>query len=702
MLELKVSSAALKTLYGGGRSLIVDALVADTVSTLTGSRYHVLHAHSDGRITVAGEAADSARLSLPGVPAGLCGFILLEGIKGIYAEWGGERLLAKGRAAYPVCLLGADRAGDQQAIATFLIDMQGELIEAVSGNASALEAQLVYLRQASERMMTSLTIAERIMDSVGYENIMPVATLMPGKATLKLDVDGGDSFEQILPVDGLGLAALSLHVKDRAKGNGQITLRLRRDFDGKILAEAGRGYAQLKAGWNMFRFEDIVTDVMGDLRLEILGRSERKGDVPVFSMAATKADRFGSKGKGESLALELFKNIFRPDIASQELEEYRAKSGTVSVKTCPGFFPDRVGFYGGEARLAAAAGEVRFAPLQLSVDYGWVQAHLASDGVTGITVAQQVHAADRGIALDVEVPETRAPFMLVRAVYVRTLDNIESVVHGFAADTVDGTHVLAHASTVLGGGAKHRFELTFDKGVDAEGFVVIYARTLDERVDNGWIRLKSVERLHRPKTLAPQSAAGTLASADQRWLVRALRPPELSGLVEFIEGAEMLESLSIQNGFSPLLLDENGGYLQTHPLRDRISGAVVPSLATAGTRKLIATAGTAHPAAPEFIYVLAVRPHSGTPLKALLDKVADAASDPAVQGGAQQVTDGAIWAARCLPATKQARIELEFADPLPVNHDVVFATLSIGGVNSYGWCRWTSIGLVSSDGNYNG
>lgn len=81
MLELKVSSAALKTLYGGGRSLIVDALVADTVSTLTGSRYHVLHAHSDGRITVAGEAADSARLSLPGVPAGLCGFILLEGTK---------------------------------------------------------------------------------------------------------------------------------------------------------------------------------------------------------------------------------------------------------------------------------------------------------------------------------------------------------------------------------------------------------------------------------------------------------------------------------------------------------------------------------------------------------------------------------------------------------------------------------------------
>jgi hypothetical protein len=200
-----------------------------------------------------------------------------------------------------------------------------------------------------------------------------------------------------------------------------------------------------------------------------------------------------------------------------------------------------------------------------------------------------------------------------------------------------------------------------------------------------------------PKDAAPKDAA-----KDQRWMVRAMRLPELSGLVGFIEGPEKLEALSIGLGFSPMLLEENGGYLQTHPLKDRISAAVVPMLAGAGTRKLVATATTAHPAAPDFIYILAVRPHDEHGGKAAMDRVADIAIEAEQQTGEQQNTDGVTWAARRLAATETSRLELEFDEPLDGAHDVIFATLTVDGQNSYGWCRWTSLGMISADGSVYG
>lgn len=701
MLELKLTTAALKALYGGAQVIIADTRVAPIVQRHAAAAFTVLSVDGEGRIHSPDEADGRAAChDVHGVSGSVCAFVLTDASKAVYAEWGAERLLARGHGDMPVLVVPHNPLEAVQIILAFLLEVQSSLYSKMAGNVTALEEQVIYLRQSSERMMTTLSVAKRVMDSVGYDDIMPVASLVPGKQGMNLASCGHAGFSQLLPVDGLGLAALSLFVRKAGSGEGQVTLLLRRDFDGKILARTAASIAVLHEGWNRFLFDDLVTDVMGDVRLDIQWQATGDARPPEFAMAAAKADRFGREG-GETLALQLFKRVFQPDLAASKLQEYAASSSHVQLETLPGFFPSRLGFYGGEARLKAASNELPFAPLQYSDTEGWAQAHVASDGVTGLTFALPVSAGDSDVRVRVAYLDGQPSGVMVRAVYVRSLENIEAVIHAFACGQASTDDILGHCTMLLGAEQAKDLPLVLPEGIEENGFLVLFAKTLDASAARGWLRLEKVCRArHLPDAARERSPRGT--KGDQRWMVRAMRLPELSGLVEFIEGTDTLEALSVSLGFSPMLLEENGGFLQTHPLKDRISAAVVPTLAGPGTRKLVATATTAHPAAPDFVYIFAVRPHDGQPAKPFMDKVAEVVANSVPHSGEQQCTDGVTWTARKLSATETGRLELEFSTPLEGAHDVIFATLTVDGLSSYGWCRWTSLGIISADGPVHG
>jgi hypothetical protein len=697
MLELKLTSAALKALYGGGRVVIADSKVAPIVCKHVAAAFTVLSVDASGHIRMPDEeTGNSACHDVHGVTGNVCAFVLTKESKAVYAEWGAEHLLARGHGGLPVLVVPHNPLEAVQGILAFLLEVQSSHFRQMAENVAGLEEQVVYLRQSSERMMTTLSVAERIMDSVGYEDITPVATLEPGKQLLDSSTCPDNCFSQVLPVDGLGLIALSLFVRAAGSGEGQVTLQLRRDFDNKPLARATSSYAALKEGWNMFRFDDVVCDVMGDVRLDIQWQDVDTARMPGFGLADAKADRFGRDGSGETLALQLFKRIFRPDLAAAETREYAHCGSRVDIETAPGFFPSRIGFYGGAPRLQAVASELPFAPLQSSDTEGWTQAHLASDGVTGVTFALPVTADDVSVSASVALDGGQALTVAAKALYVRSLDNIEAVMHALASGEPVPDTVLCHRAMLLDGGAVKEIVLCLPEGTVADGFLVVFAESLGPQSLGGWLRLVKIKRSRRlpadQRRVRPEGH-----SAEGRWMVRAMRLPELSGQVGFIEGPEKLDALSASLGFSPMLLEENGGYLQTHPLKDRISAAVVPMLAGAGTRKLVATATTAHPAAPDFVYVLAVRPHDKESAKVAMDKVAETAAAAVLQTGELQETEGVVWVARRLAATETARLELEFETPLDGAHDVIFATLTIDGQNSYGWCRWTSLGMISAD-----
>ncbi|WP_262689465.1 DUF6212 domain-containing protein [Kordiimonas aestuarii] len=700
MLELKLTSGALKTLFGGGRVVLCDEALLPLVTPHVGTAFTAVCCLPDGRIFLPDEDALNAVLDIYGVPATLCAILVTPASKPVYAEWGCEQLLAKTATEAPVHVVSPDAQDAELQVLRFLMEVQNIAVQEKARAAASLEAQVVYLRQASERMMTSLALSERIMDSIGYDSMTEIAVLSPGDDNVGPKGQAFYQFRQVAPVDGLGLAGVSVFVSEPSDGEGQLEFAIRRDFDDRKLASLVIPYGVLKAGWYTCMFEDIVTDVFGDIVLEITWQGPADNNGPKLALTAMKADRFGTADGQQSLALKFYKRICRPDLSKAALSAINVSSD-ISIHTRPGYFPSRTGFYGGEERLAPARGEHDFAPFQRSDAEGWIQCHLATDGVTGMTFAAEKPQGEVRYRLSVELPETSTPVMAVHALFVRSLDDIEQHVSDLLAGNANHDVILAETRAVMLGGEKRSLLLhVYDKAASS-GFLVVVAKSLDGRRDNGWCRLNDIETRRAVTELVDEHRGSSFVKVpDGRWLVRAIRLPELTGQVEFIEGTEKREELSRVLGFSPMLLDENGGYLQTHPLKDRVSAAIVPAIASAGTRRLVATAGTGHPSAPDFIYVFAAARSDQPDIVSVMAMIADEAQTEARRDGKLQVTEGVSWVADRLKATEISRFELDFPTPLDAAHDVLFAALPIDGENSYGWCRWTSLGLITTDGKY--
>ncbi|WP_417451977.1 DUF6212 domain-containing protein [Kordiimonas sp.] len=698
MPELKLTTAAFKTLYGGGQIIVVDEALYEPLVAVAPTALTLVCATTAGQLYHPGEQPADAHLVMPGMSFSVCAFILTDASKGVYAEWSGMRLLAQASGTVPVLVLepaGSDTDAD---MLRFIVGVQNDLLQTATASAAGLEKQVVYLRQSAERMMTSLALTERILDSLKYQDLTPVASLAPGR----VDVGPTDqtifTYSQIIPVDGLGLSAVSVYVSRAAKTEGHLSFVMRRVADNKKLAEASLGYGALAVGWCRACFDGIISDLMGDVVLEVIWHSTKPKAAPKLALAGVKADRFGRQGGNESLALKLYKSICKPDLGAETLRQLDLDTG-VNVPLLPGAFPSRTGFYGGPERLANASAEVDFAPYQRSDTDGWLQAYMASDGVCGVTLAMPHDAGPYRYKLDVELIANHGLIANIRAVFVASLDNIEAQVHALSQPETDGVTHPPHTDIIMIGGERRTLTLHGEAPAEGMGYIVVLARSLGTQHTRGWLRLNRVDT-HYPITRVagdkPGKSGATPGAENRRWLVRSMRLPELSGLVEFIDGADAHERLATELGFAPMLLDENGGYLQTHPLKQRLSAAVVPALAITGTQKLVATACTAYPGAPDFIYVLAAVKTGSIGRRNAMNKVAElaAAMDPA-EGS--HLTDGITWTARRLAATEEGRLELSFTENLDAAHDVVFAAVPIDGVNSYGWCRWTSLGLICED-----
>ncbi len=177
--------------------------------------------------------------------------------------------------------------------------------------------------------------------------------------------------------------------------------------------------------------------------------------------------------------------------------------------------------------------------------------------------------------------------------------------------------------------------------------------------------------------------------------VTSFKFPELFGRIEFLHGGAALSDLSAKLGFSPLLVSDETGSLQTHPLSDILSAAVMPLGAPAGVTSLNCQVETAHSAAPDFLYVLILVTDEQGNKKEIAEKVFEQArrlERAADTGGS--ISDGYLWSARRLKAKTPARLALELDMPLANTGDLIFAVGPLSDSVSYGWCRWYSLNYI--------
>ncbi|TNE65698.1 MAG: hypothetical protein EP335_05060 [Alphaproteobacteria bacterium] len=701
MTELKLTQAAYRGIYGGARAVITAESLLPVVSAVAGEAFQVFLSDGTGAIRAAGEGVDvPADLPVMGAPLNLCAIILPEGQAPVARAWGSELLLAKSARKFDILLVDENETELGRKIGPFFIGVQNRMVNELAARASRLEGQTLYLRQASERLMLELTAAKRVIEGVGYSDLTVVAEAPLGAASAGPGamVDCS-AFSQILPADGLAVAGVGLYVRPAAKpASGALRVVVQRDVDRKLLAESTVPYGALVDGWNLIRFDQAVSDVFGDVRLLVEWHTaEGKGDAPALGLSDIRGNRFGADGDDTSLALRVFKSVCTPVLSAEAMTLLPPPDG-LPMTLLPGQHASSLDFYGGKGRLDATRGDVGFDPYMHDPDAGWVQVHLASDGLAGVCYAGPVPSRFKSLSLSVSVPDHAGPDVAFHAFLCTSTDNLEArvghVLSGGAPADVGfdygTTSVLAGESGTL---------TIHPATVEAAGRgIVLVARTLTGRTGRGWCRWSRAEFLVPTETgvvrAAPALATGDAPDAVRK-IVRAIKLPELGGMVQFIDGGERLADLTASLGFCPMIMDENGGYLQTHPLVDTLSGAVLPSLVAPGTHKIVAGAYTGHPDAPDFVYaMLLVRQDIAdvsAAVKSVLDTAALADGDSLSGGSAQE---GVLWYLLRLGAGREGRLELVFPDALEHVYHLVLAARPVEQAISFGWCRWTTLGIM--------
>jgi len=704
MTQLKLTHAAYKALYGGYRVVVTDETLLPHLQPLAGEAFTLLVSDGDGTIRGAGEADAAADLPVLGAPLGLAAFILPEGHSPVVREWGAELLLAKSNQPFEILLVSDDEPDPADRIGAFFHDLQNRLLMELTARSGMLERQTLYLRRASERLMLELGAAQRVVDGIGFSDLTVVAEAPLGGGTVGPGAGKDrDSFSQLLPADGLGLAAVGLYVvPDKApRANGTLRFALCRDADGKLLGEQTLDYAATGEGWILICFDGAASNVFGDVRLSVTwyGSEENpKGSkAPCLGLSDIRGNRFGDDETDLSLALRIFKKVGQPSLSAESLALIPEAPG-VPLVLLPGRHVSVLDFDGGQARLDAVTRDVGFGPYQHDAAAGWVQAHLASDSITGVSYLGTIPRDTDAITLTVSVPEETGPEVAFHAFLSQGLDDIEARVGAVLGGSEPEGQGFDHASRIVAAGQEKTFTLEPHHILGEGRVLVLVAKSLTGQYSHGWCRWSkavfSVKTGINAGRVLPEVAPAGAAGAAKK-VIRTIKLPELGGMVHFIDGTERLNELTAAPGFCPMIMDDSGGYLQTHPLTETLSGAVLPSLVAPGTHQIVASAHTGHPDAPDFIYAAALVRHDITDIAGVVQAAVRGLKlekGEVKTGGNKR--SGIFWQAQRLSTGEEGRLELTFDAPLDAVYHLVLVALPVAEMISFGWCRWTTIGIV--------
>ncbi|UTW56264.1 DUF6212 domain-containing protein [Kordiimonas sp. SCSIO 12610] len=169
--------------------------------------------------------------------------------------------------------------------------------------------------------------------------------------------------------------------------------------------------------------------------------------------------------------------------------------------------------------------------------------------------------------------------------------------------------------------------------------------------------------------------------------------PEVASRIGFVHGEEKHQKLFYDLDFWPLMLSEDLGYMQTHPLTDELSGAIMYSGVPESAKTIRAKVRTAHEAAPELLYILARVPSELSSDIGLIKEVLAHAGnvDNAGMAKGYHEASGIVWSSLMLPADKPGLLQLDFDEKTKGAGDLLFATMPKDGDVSWGWCRWYSL-----------
>ncbi|UTW60048.1 hypothetical protein KFE96_06990 [Kordiimonas sp. SCSIO 12603] len=703
MFTFSVTREALSSFYAAPLSLMVSADIFNSLKPVFPTGISVFCLREEGVISLKAppkdkkgskdREANSGSVALSGMPTGLLGIVTSEAMakKGdsfcefvlFHGAQKPEQLTLEKQGKFG--LLKGYEASQLQFI-KFTNNLLANDLVNLYEKFGKKEQQLVSLRRKNEELWLGNEKAKRMIAGIGFSTRSVSFELLPGEAAITFG-EGDARFSQVLPTDLAGFTGLALYLTDIPEGDGSLSVSIARRADDSLVGKLTVPFSLLKDGWNDFSTADAVRRTFGDGIISISYNGE---EAPKVMLADQAVDRFGLEHS--SIAIRVYKGLEDTAIFSEDdfqlcdPETVNLSQNGASLMKFAEFVPGPEE----QKRCEQALGGTVLYPEKTALTVRLVQSE-----ITGFRVSKQITPSMRYIkAMASRTYADESPLLvaLIAGNDGKIPTDIDGFLNSLGPERVmsgqDG--VLAWTSMVLSGDADQFFILPVTDCLVGKTDLVFAAKPLGVGKNPGVLQWKSleIEAVHTlsADNIRPIPEEQRLIGENRKTQVRVSRFSELVGRVEYYAGQTKKQQLADKHGFSPLMVNDGTGAMQTHPLADALSASIMAGGAVVGARQVMAEIGTGHEAAPSFTYILMVIPTDLDNRQEIIEEIAEKVALGMLDSRDEE--SGVFWSSQTVPAMFRSTLTVEFDRPRTEAGDVVFAVLPINGDITCGWCNW--------------
>lgn len=710
-----LTHGAFRQMYADQCLLAVGADILETIKPVLPEAVGYLVLEVDGRLRTPddgpGENPENGggHLQPIGMALGLKGMIVGRDTEQAALAWSRR---ADAQSLYDpleVKVIGGFKRNQHFEAAQFIVALAARQTENLARQMAEKEESLAFLRGKNEWLLLNLEKARRMIRGAGYSLRTITAELPTGSRSIG---PGGDidtrRFRQTLPCDAAGLRGLALRVLEGSpqdlagSDKPAVCFTLVRASDSRRLMDRTASFRELGEGWFHLELDDSTSMAFGDVALEVVWCDDTVGAGPLFALADLSADRFGD-ASGDTLALRIYSGIrslpthetASTPVAGELLETVALSPAELGPRAVWPF----------TNKALDEGGEI------ISFQEDWLQTHALVGAASGAQVPSLLPAGAVSVSASICTAHESGPtclYVLVAleqgagdgapgALIEQMVSDILDGKREMATRSADGIHV---ACKLIPTNQLHHLDLRFAAPLSAAADLFVAVRPAGAEASYGWCRWSNMAyRMHPSADMTPLADMPGSAESEGLLLMRTQKFPELAGRINFISGKAKLQELGRELGFFPLLISEETGSLQTHPLKDHVSAAMFEGGVPTGALRVASTVETAHDSAPAFLYVIAVLDpeikEKERAVRNLMQRIkpGDGRTWQGING--QKTVQ---WQAKMLYARQAALLELELAEAVTKAHDVVFAVKPAVDSVSYGWCRWYSYNVTTAQG----
>lgn len=728
--KLLLTAEAISLMYTCPFKVAVGEDLAVKIADVFPLSIAVLVLEKSGSMRALSElSASNLKYQTPfGAPTGLGGFLVGEGCQRAAQAWQVYIGACESHYVPAIEVASGFKRALQIKAAKWVARALSANLDELDRQSGVQEAEIAYLRQRNEQLLYHYEKARRVINGIGFDHKFLSINLTPSDQSVGLpedmraalskgNLDGAVyALRQVLPCDIAGLAGISLFVRFSTEVcvRGYLDMKISRAADGHYIGGHKIPFEALEHGWNYLSLSNVATEAYGDAVLDVSWLiTDGAGCAP--SLALSNIDTHGFK-------LITPESMHGMHVLAMQVYTGLAETGALSHKHSQGgdeagdLYWNKTlytGAYTGLTALPFATGSSdlrEHESVEVFAKGEWLQTHGQSGKLSGFMKPRMFAPGLERISVNVRTAHPKGPvcrYAMLTAPkgvfddwseehYKNLMDGDVRIVDG--AQNAGVLFDMWTGKPQQGG----VLSICFDSADTSVSYrdIIFLAQVIGDKADFAWCQWSVLSLGYRPEplTCAPTAIRiEAVETAKSRYSVRSIKFPELVGQFEFLSGKQELDRITEQLGFSPMMLSQETGSLQTHPIMGGHAAVICPRIVPAGAVNIRCDVETAHEYASSFIYIMAVMKRGSYDPKQQFDKIVDAIRAEGSSNIKGSLKDGsAEFCAVQIAALQPRTLALELPKPLDDAADLIVGVIAEGERCDYGWCRWISLNITSA------